>query len=99
MNPIKPIRSEKYRKLNSFTKEKKSSTGKIQLDVEVQRQKIVLRAEPEYASSNIIIYADNQQVFTGSLSRNADISLSLSNKEGKRILKEYNRNKVLGAVL
>lgn len=95
VNPIKPIRSEKYRKLNSFTKEKKSSTGKIQLDVEVQRQKIVLRAEPEYASSNIIIYADNQQVFTGSLSRNADISLSLSNKEGKRILKEYNRNKVL----
>lgn len=95
VNPINPIRAEKYKKLNSFYKEKKSSKGKIQLDVEVQRQKIVLKAEPEYASSNIIIYADNQQIFTGSLSRNADISLSLSNKEGKRILKEYNRNKVL----
>ncbi|MGB5912873.1 MAG: ATPase, T2SS/T4P/T4SS family [Promethearchaeia archaeon] len=95
VNPIKPIRSEKYIKLNSFTKEKKSSKGKIQLDVQVQRQKIVLKADPEYASSNIVVFADNQQIFTGSLSRNADISLSLSNKEGKRILKEYNRNKVL----
>jgi len=95
VNPINPIRSEKYKTLNSFSKKKKSSKGKIQLDVQVQRQKIVLKADLEYASSNIIIYADNQQIFTGSLSRNADISLSLSNKEGKRILKEYNRNKVL----
>ncbi|MFX1358846.1 MAG: ATPase, T2SS/T4P/T4SS family [Promethearchaeota archaeon] len=95
VNPIKPIRSERYKKLNSFYKEKKSSKGKIQLDVEVQSQKIILKADPEYASSNIIVYADNQQIFTGSLSRNADISLSLSNKEGKRVLKEYNRNKVL----
>jgi len=95
VNPINPIRSEKYKKLNSFSIEKKSSKGKIQLDVHVQRQKIVLKADLEYASSNIIIYADNQQIFNGSLSRNADISLSLSNKEGKRILKEYNRNKVL----
>jgi len=95
VNPIKPIRSERYKKLNSFYKEKKSSKGKIQLDVEVQSQKIILKAEPEYASSNIIVFTDNQQIFTGSLSRNSDISLSLSTKEGKRVLKEYNRNKVL----
>jgi ATPase len=95
VNPIKPIRSERYKKLNSFAKERKSSKEKIQLDVEVQGQKIVLKAEPEYASNNIIVFVDNQPIFTGSLSQKSDISLSLSKKEGKRVLKEYNRKKVL----
>jgi len=66
---------------------------RINLDVEVKKQKIIIRANPKYASQNIIIFADNQQIFTGSLSRNSDISLSLSNKEAKKILKEVNNNK------
>ena len=61
----------------------------------MQGQKIVLKAEPEYASNNIIVFVDNQPIFTGSLSQKSDISLSLSKKEGKRVLKEYNRKKVL----
>ncbi|MFW9948125.1 MAG: ATPase, T2SS/T4P/T4SS family [Candidatus Odinarchaeota archaeon] len=95
VNPINPIRSEKFKKLNSFVKEKESSKRKFQLDVEVQREKIVLIAEPEYASNNIIVFADNQPIFTGSLSQKSDISLSLSKTEGRRVLKEYNKNKVL----
>jgi len=52
-----------------------------------------LKATPEFASQNIEIYADNQQIFTGSLSRKSEISLSLLNKEGRKILKEIDRNK------
>jgi len=46
-----------------------------------------------YASQNIIIFANNEEIFTGSLSRNGEINLSLSNKEGRRLLKEIDRKK------
>ena len=46
-----------------------------------------------YASQNIIVFANQEEIFTGSLSRKSEINLSLSNKEGRRILKEIERNK------
>ncbi|NVM35409.1 MAG: Flp pilus assembly complex ATPase component TadA [Candidatus Lokiarchaeota archaeon] len=70
---------------------------RIDLDIEVKKQKIIIKANPEYASQNILIFADNQQIFTGSLSRNSDISLSFSNKEAKKILKELNNNREIYA--
>ncbi|MCK4781296.1 MAG: Flp pilus assembly complex ATPase component TadA, partial [Candidatus Lokiarchaeota archaeon] len=86
VNPIRskyPSRGREAPPSRRMKKEKR-----IDLDIEVKKQKIIIKANPEYASQNIVIFADNQQIFTGSLSRNSDISLSLSNKEAKKILKE-----------
>ncbi len=103
INPINPIdhkssfkTKEHYRgaKLNRTRKEKQ-----IELDIEITKQKVILKASPEYASSNIIVFANGQELFTGSLSRSSSITLSLSNKEGRRILKEYDRNKKFYGIL
>jgi len=103
INPINPIDHtssfmdrKQYRgeKLNRRRKEKK-----IELDIEFRKQKVILKASPEYASSNIVVFANGQEIFTGSLSRSSIISLSLSNKEGRRVLKEYDRNKKFYGIL
>lgn len=103
INPINPIdhsssfnAKEQYRgeKFNRRRKERQ-----IELDIEITKQKVILKASPEYASSNIIVYADGQEIFTGSLSRSSIITLSLSNKEGRRVLKEYDRNKKFYGIL
>ncbi len=65
----------------------------IKLDIHVKKDKILLIADPQYASQNINVYANGNQIFSGSLSRNADINLSLSNKEAKKILKQYDKHK------
>lgn len=95
VNPINPIKSKKYKGLEEFAPKRATSREKVELDIEIQKNRLVLKADPEYASSNIIVYADNQQIFTGSLSRNSDITLSLSNKEGKKVLKEYNGKRII----
>jgi len=103
INPINPIdhtssfmdrKQYKGEKLNRRRKEKR-----IELTIEITKQKVILKANPEYASSNIIVFANGQEIFTGSLSRSSIISLSLSNKEGRRILKEYDRNKKFYGIL
>ena len=81
------------RRFDEVSHHKQKSIERIDLDIEVKKQKILIRADPRYASQNIIIFVDNKQIFTGSLSRNSDISLSLSNKEAKKLLKELNNNK------
>jgi len=94
---INPITSKYSSRTRGSPSSRLKKDRKIDLDIEVKKQKIIIRANPEYASQNIEIYADNQQIFTGSLSRNSDISLSLSNKEAKKILKELNNNKEIYA--
>jgi ATPase len=103
INPINPIDhtssfldKKQYRgeKLNRRRKEKR-----IELNIEITKQKVILKASPEYASSNIVVFANGQEIFTGSLSRSSIISLSLSNKEGRRVLKEYDRNKKFYGIL
>jgi ATPase len=103
INPINPINHtnsfmdrKQYRgeKLKRRRKEKR-----IELDIEITKQKVILKASPEYASSNIVVFANGQEIFTGSLSRSSIISLSLSNKEGRRVLKEYDRNKKFYGIL
>ncbi len=103
INPINPIDHtssfldrKQYRgeKLNRRRKEKR-----IELDIEITKQKVILKASPEYASSTIVVFANGQEIFTGSLSRSSIISLSLSNKEGRRVLKEYDRNKKFYGIL
>jgi ATPase len=79
--------------------ERKKSREKIDIDIEVKKQKIMIKADPSYASQNIIIFGDNQQIFTGSLSRNSDISLSLANKESKKLLKLIKSNRDIYAKL
>jgi ATPase len=98
INPINPTghksafqTKEQYR-IDQFSRRRREKK-KIDLDVEITKQKVILKADPEYASNNIIVFADNQEIFTGSLSRSGIINLSLSNKEGRRVLKEYDRNK------
>lgn len=99
INPVNPIGTKKDKqqgvRLNDSSpfKKRKSRKEKIDLDVVVKSRKIIIKASPEHASQNIIVYSDNQPIFTGSLSRNSEINLSLSNKEGRIILKEIDRNK------
>jgi len=99
INPVNPIKSKRFAKdfndSEDFFSGKRSKTQKekIELDIIVKKDKIIIKAHPEYASQNVTIFANEKQIFTGSLSRNSEINLSLSNTEGRRILKELDRNK------
>jgi ATPase len=90
VNPIHPSRAKRRHILDYDDSDKDK---KINLDINVFKQKVRISADQEYASQNIVIYANDQAIFTGSLSRNADISLSLSSKDGRKIAKEYNKYK------
>ena len=99
INPINPIKSRgltrDYDRAKDFSSRRRGGPKKerIELDANVKEGRLILRAAPEFASQNIEIYADNQSIFTGSLSRKSEITLSLLNKEGRKILKEIDRNK------
>ncbi len=103
INPINPIglkdsfKTKEHYKGGYPTKKRKEK--RIELEVEIKKQKVILKAKPEFASSNIIVFADDQEIFTGSLSRSSIITLSLSNKEGRKVLKEYDRNKKIYGIL
>jgi len=96
---VNPIESKYSGRVNKISSSRMRKDTRIDLDIEVKKQKIVIKADPEYASQNIVIFADNQQIFTGSLSRNGEISLSFSNRDAKKILKELNNNKEIFAKL
>ena len=102
INPIKPKKSRykpgEYMDLSSYRKSK-SKAERINLDIEIMKDRITLKASPKYASQNIIIFSDQEEIFTGSLSRKSEINLSLSNKEGRKILKEFDRNKNIYATI
>lgn len=97
INPINPVKSKSSAKdfedYEDFFPNKRSrpQKEKIELEVLVRKEKVIIKAHPNYASQNIEIFANEKQVFTGSLSRKSEINLSLSNKEGRRILKELDR--------
>ena len=103
INPINPIEpKDSFRRDEQFKKgfsSKKKRNKKIELDIKVSKQKILIKADPIYASSNIIVYADDYEIFTGSLSRSSVIALSLSNKEGRKVLKEYDRDKHIYGII
>lgn len=96
INPIKTRKTkfklDQYKDISSY-KKSRSKKERINIEIAVNKDRIVLKAAPEYASHNIIVYANQEEIFTGSLSRKSEINLSLSNKEGRRILKEFDRNK------
>jgi ATPase len=93
VNPIHPSERKKRKRLDDFYEKSEKKNEKINLDVDVFKQKLIIQADPDYASRNIIVYANEEPVFTGSLSRNGTINLSLSNKDGKKIKKEIDKNK------
>lgn len=99
INPINPIKSKRSKRETQdraeflIHKKAKSKKEKINFDIIVEKNKIIIKADPEYASQNIEVFADQNQIFTGSLSRKSEINLSLLNKEGRKILKEIDRNK------
>ena len=103
INPINPIglkdsfKTKEHYKGRQIIKDRKET--RIELDVEIKKQKVILKANPEFASRNIVVFADDQEVFTGSLSRSSNITLSFSNKEGRKVLKEYDRNKKFYGIL
>ncbi len=103
INPINPIglkdsfKTREHYIGRQITKNRKEE--RIELDVEIKKQKVILKANPEFASSNIVVFADDQEIFTGSLSRSSLITLSLSNKEGRKVLKEFDRNKKIFGIL
>ena len=97
--PINPpsFKSKKRRRYDKFKGASKEE--KISIDIDIKRDKVVLKADPIYTSRNIIVYAGDQAIFNGSLSRTAEINLSLVNKEGRRILKEVDRNKEIYGII
>lgn len=98
LNPINPVKTKKnfpdYEKYSPI-ESREGSRKRIELDVEVKQNKVIITAPPQYASNNIEIYADNRLIFTGSLSREGDMSLSLSNREGQKVLKQHNKHKII----
>ncbi|MHA1913648.1 MAG: ATPase, T2SS/T4P/T4SS family [Promethearchaeota archaeon] len=102
INPIKPAKSkfklDQYGDLSSYRRTK-SKKGRISINVEVKEDRVILKAHPDLASKNVIVYANQDEIFNGSLSRKSEINLSLHNKEGRRILKEIDRNKTIYAKL
>jgi len=96
INPIGPKKSkfkpDQYADLSTY-RTRRSKKERINLDLEIRKDRVILKAPTMYASQNIIIFAGQEEIFTGSLSRNGEINLSLSNKEGRRLLKEIDRNK------
>ncbi|TXT63428.1 MAG: hypothetical protein BAJALOKI3v1_370008 [Promethearchaeota archaeon] len=98
LNPINPISSNRgFRKFehHSMGRRRESKGERIPLDIDIRGNKIIINAPERYSSTNIEIYSNSQLIFTGALSRNSDINLSLSTREGQKILKEYDRNKDL----
>jgi len=96
INPICPkkpkYKPDQNKGIQSYRRSK-SKEDRINLEFEVTKDRVILKASPQYASENVVIFADQNEIFTGSLSRKSEINLSLSNKEGRRILKEIDRNK------
>jgi len=96
INPIRPkkliYKPDQNKGLQSYRKSKFKEV-RINLEFEVTKDRVILKASPQYASENVVVFADQNEIFTGSLSRKSEINLSLSNKEGRRILKEIDRNK------
>ncbi len=104
VNPVEPPKRKRSRKsLDDYgTSPEISSRYKserIDIDVQVRKGKVKIIAPPNFASQNISIYADEQLIFTGSLSRTAEINLSLSNKEGKQVVKQLDRGKDIYAMV
>ncbi len=103
VNPINPPVSKRTKKRNESFKEetepsKNSFFGeKIQVNIDVRKDKIVLSTIPTLASQNIEVFANNQLMFTGSLSRTGEMNLSLASREGKKILKEFEKNREIYA--
>ena len=99
VNPINPIKTRYKKKYPEISNKKMKAVnyGTIDLNLTFDKKNVIIKADPKYASENIEIYAENQLIFTGSLSRNSTISLSLSNQEGQRILEEYEQNKQIYA--
>jgi len=96
LNPINPIKSKKSSHSfdqHTLPSSRRTKRERIPLDIDVHGSKITINAPPSYSSTNIEIYSDSQLIFTGALSRNSDINLSLSTREGKKLLKEMDRNK------
>ncbi|TFG18193.1 MAG: ATPase [Promethearchaeota archaeon] len=100
VNPINPSKVKSNRRRSELSLDKwQNGSKKISLDIIEFKKKLVIRADEEYASRNINVYADNDIIFSGSLSRNAEISLSLNNREAKRVLKETQRNSNIYGIL
>ena len=94
--PINPTKSRKnYNEYKNFIEsEFKFQRGeRINLDIQVKSDKILVIAPLKFASTNIQILVEGKLLFTGSLSRNAEIKIALSNIESKHILKALNQNK------
>ena len=89
VNPINPTHSKRQ---NRFDEHKHYNDKHIQLDIQVFNQKVKIRADQVYASKNIVLYSGDRLIFSGSLSRNAEMSLSLSSKDGRKVAKEFNKN-------
>ena len=99
VNPINPIKTRYKKKYSEIPNKKMKAVNyeTIDLNLIFDKKNVIIKADPKYASENIEIYAENQLLFTGSLSRNSTISLSLSNQEGQRIQEEYEQNKQIYA--
>ncbi len=100
VNPINPSKSKSDRRNFDFNLDNWQNSGKrISLDIIEFKKKLIIRADENFASRNIDVYAGNHIIFSGSLSRNAEISLSLSNREAKQIQKELRKSSDIYGIL
>ncbi len=101
LNPINPIKSKKRFddfKPHSAFRERYSKGERIKLDIDIRNDRVIVKAPQKFASTNIKIFADEKLIFTGSLSRNSEIKVSLSNIDAKKFLKAIDQNKEIYGV-
>ena len=100
VNPVNKVTTRRSAKFdNDFTETITQGKEKISLDMMVKKDRIIFKANPEHASKNVIVYADEKRIFDGSLSRSGEINLSLSTKDGKKISKIVDRSKNIYAII
>jgi predicted PilT family ATPase len=100
VNPINKVTTRRSAKFdNDFKETITQEKEKISLDMMVKKDRIIFKANPEHASKNVIVYADEKRIFDGSLSRSGEINLSLSTKDGKKISKIVDRSKNIYAII
>ncbi|MBD3194844.1 MAG: ATPase [Candidatus Lokiarchaeota archaeon] len=98
LNPINPIRRkdgfDDFEKYSPFESHNRRSSGdEFHIDINIKGDRMIITAPDRYSSQNIQILSEHKLIFTGALSRSGDITLSLSQREGKKILREMEKHK------
>ncbi len=97
INPISKQDSGTYQTGGRTRKGKKKE--RIQIDLEISDDSIIISADEIYGGKNVNIYSGSRIIFTGCFSRKGNITLSLDNRDAQILLDGIDNDKNLYARL